>query len=170
MKLLNTRAILAASVLWSFTCTAWADKPVKESFSFFDPAFPIAECDGFDVLSSSTIEGTLWLWFDEEGNVVRVRQHLAYVDDVWYNSEYPDIRVNAGPGQVEIQGYDLLGDPPTILFTGSSARVTLPGYGVVLLATGYLLRDFNTGEVIYKRGPQDLIDGNFDAICAVLSS
>lgn len=163
-------AVLTALAIWSVSGTALAVKPVKEYFSFFDSGFKIVECDGFDVLSDSTLEGFFLLYFDRDGNLVSAREHIRFVDDVWYNSEHPEISIDAGPSQVENLQYDFLGDPPTILIAGLQAKVTLPGYGVVFQEAGNIVVDLNTDEVIRSRGPSDLTDGNGEVICPLLSS
>lgn len=166
----TTRALLATLMACSFTNAALADKPVKEHFSFFEAGFPIVECDGFDVLSDSTIEGFFFLNFDADGNLVSARLHQAFVDNVWYNSEYPDIMIEAGPGQVINERYDFLGDPPTVIAAGLSAKATVPGYGIVFVEAGTVLIDLTTDEVLYNRGPADFYEGNGDVICSILSS
>jgi hypothetical protein len=163
-------AALAALVTCSLSGTALAGKPEKVNFSVVDTGFLITECDGFDVLSDSTIEGFFLLKTDDDGNPVSARQHQAFVDDVWYNSTNPEISINAGPGQVQNDGFDFIGDPPTWMVAGVSAKVTLPGYGVVFQEAGLVIFDLNTGEVLRKRGPSDLTEGNSELLCSLLAS
>jgi hypothetical protein len=170
----STRSFTLAAVTALVTCslsgTALAGKPEKVNFSFPDTGFLIAECDGFDVLSDSTIEGFFILKRDDDGNVVSVRDHQAFVDDVWYNSTNPDIKINAGPGQVENRSFDLVGDPPTLVVTGGGVRATVPGLGVVFLDTGFILLDLTTEEIVRAAGPKDFNEGNAELLCSLLAS
>lgn len=170
MKLPMTSILITAFVAWGVTSIAWAGKPQKQHFSISESDFLIVDCDGFQVLSDYNVEGFFQLKFDEDGNLVSARTHGKFTEDVWYNSEHPDIRIAAGPGEVQNEGYDFLGDPPTVAIAGIASKVTFPGYGVVFLDTGNIVFDLDTGEILFKRGPSDFYDGNGSIICSVLSS
>ena len=169
MKLATKRALLATVVAWSVTNIAWAGKPEKGSFSISEPDFPVVDCGGFQVLSDYTVEVFFFLDLDDDGNPVSARAHGKYVSDVWYNSENPEIRIEVGPGAVQNERYDFLGDPPTVAIAGLTSKVTLPGYGLVFLDAGHIIFDLDTDEILFKRGPSDFYDGNGDIICSVLS-
>ncbi len=170
MKFPMTSVLIAALVGWGVTSMAWAGKPQRQDFSVSEPDFPIVDCDGFQVLSDYTVEGFFSLNFDDDGNLVSARAHGKFVEDVWYNSENPSIRIDAGRGAVQNERYDFLGDPPTVAIAGLASKITFPGYGVVFLDAGLVVFDLDTDEILFKRGPSDFYDGNGDIICSILSS
>lgn len=163
-----TTAVCAFAVLLAAS-TGFAGKPVKENFSFVDPAFLIGNCDGFDILSSATITGFTIFKFDEDGFPIGGQAHLRTLNDIWYNSANPDIYIEAGPGQVQNVNVDFVGDPPFSAISGVNFRVNLPGYGVVFLNAGLAIIDLSTGQTVVKRGPGDFESGNVDMVCELLT-
>jgi hypothetical protein len=55
--------------------------------------------------------------------------------------------------------------PQTVRRMGVSFAISIPGKGIILLQTGYFEWDYVSGWTI-SAGPHDLLEGNFDALCA----
>ena len=60
------------------------------------------------------------------------------------------------------------GSRKSIRRIGVTFAWTYPGAGIVLLNTGYLEHDYTTGQTSIA-GPHDLLEGNFDALCAAIA-
>ena len=88
---------------------------------------------------------------------------------MYYNEFYPGQWL-AGTGehkQIWVHYED--GVPIDADHIGPAIKVTVPGYGVVLLHTGLFTYDFSSGDITFSAGPKIWDEGALDAICAVLS-
>lgn len=152
--------------LLSAATVALAAKPVKQTFFFPDSPFFIGECDEFDIINVSDLEIIVTTFFNNDGDVVRERAMFKVRNSVYFNSANPDISLDGGPGEVEIDHFNAMNN--TLSFKGAPFKVTVPGAGVIFLEAGRTFIDFNTGEVT-NSGPSDFEDGNVDALCDALT-
>ena len=131
--------------------------------------FYTAGCETFAVLADFTVEGFFVVHYDKDGNVTHVNQHQSYTDASYYNSEFPDVRIEGGPGEGENDRFVYTGESPFLVITGPFFKITLPGAGVIFHQAGRTVFDLNTFEVLFQAGPSDFTDGNVDALCAALT-
>jgi hypothetical protein len=123
---------------------------------------PLAQCDGFAVLIQSDYVLTTRLFFDRDGTLTKV-EGSAHGMDTLINSSDPDKRIEAPFRN------NFLGDPqkPQIANKGIFIKAIVPGAGAVLLEIGRLV--LQRGEVVFRAGPQQLIEGDLDALCEALA-
>jgi hypothetical protein len=122
---------------------------------------PIAQCDTFTVLIQSDYILTERFFVDAEGNLTQI-EGSAHGTDTFINSE-------TGKAIEAPFHNNSLGDPqkPQRAFTGIILKVIVPGVGAVLLEIGRLV--LQRGEVVFQKGPQQLTEGDLDALCEALA-
>jgi hypothetical protein len=123
---------------------------------------PLAQCDGFAVLIQSDYVLTTRRFFDRQGALTKV-EGSAHGTDTLINSSDPDKRIEAPFRN------NFLGDPqkPQLANKGIFIKAIVPGAGAVLLEIGRLV--LQRGEVVFRAGPQQLIEGDLDALCEALA-
>jgi hypothetical protein len=134
-------AALTTTVLFLTGVAAGAATPQKDSIEFDVFGQYLTDCDGFDILADFSGDGHAIFFMDKDGNVVRENTHIRYTDARIYNSNDPSLELREGPGEVENYHWDYFGDPPTLALAGTSFKVTVPGYGLVLIRTGRVVAD-----------------------------
>ena len=127
-----------------------------------DVTFPSGICTGVDV--QQTLQGTVRIITQNPHKEIQV---------------FPTFRVSfsangktlstAGPA-VEHITYNPDGSIAQTVVTGLLGALTVPGYGVILLDTGYLVfaGEFAASPVILAKGPHELFgpEADFEAFCA----
>lgn len=145
---------------------AAAVPPLKGNFGPTDfIGFFIADCGSFDVLLDYTEQGHFIVHFDNEGNPIRENVHFNFPNDVYYNSENPEIRLSGNAAQNF--KFDYIDN--TLAIAGLQLKLTVPGYGVVFHEVGRLIIDLITGETVFQAGPNDASDGDIAALCEALT-
>jgi hypothetical protein len=76
--------------------------------------------------------------------------------------------VTHNESQVIIVDWAADGSREKVRRMGVSFAFTYPGMGVILLQVGYFERDYVNGWR-FVAGPHDLLEGDFDALCAALA-
>lgn len=141
--------------------------------SYFGPlqvfGFYVGSCETFDILSDFTYEGHVIFHYDRDGNITRANYHQSFTYSTYYNSEFPDVRIEGGPGEGQNDLVVYNGDAPFDIVTGPIIKINVPGWGVIFHQVGRLVVDLNTGEFLVQTGPQDWLNGNVDALCAALT-
>ena len=166
---------IAAGFAVGLMSTALAGPPSQRiTFGPFpEDAFPVADCDGFQVIATSTINGHFILHFDSDGNVSHVNQHINFRDSIYFNSAFPGVFILGGPGENVNQRFDDIdpetGDAGLLAESVLSFKVTIPGYGVVFHQAGRFVVDLVAGEVVFQAGPADFDEGETAALCAALT-
>ena len=110
-----------------------AAPPVFESGSFAEDSavFDVSPCD-FEVRDYEVANIRQTSYFDNEGNLVRVKMHLSGTDRV-YNAENPEFFLTgsfAGSGEVDLETGEL------VFVSSIPWQITAPGYGTVLVRAG----------------------------------
>jgi hypothetical protein len=147
--------------------SAYASKPeMSRSIAPFD--FLVGECDDVQVWASGLERATEKLWFDADGNPVRLQLHILVTESKYYNPSDPDNKfVTQGKNgvgenlklELEVVGVDpdfgflIFGDRHN---SGAAFRITLPGIGHVLLDVGTWFYDASEDVLVHK-GPDFVI-------------
>ncbi len=161
-------AVLVTLVMVPAAASAQAGKPLKYTQEFNGFTQPFSGC-GFVGVQTTDLTFTSWTHFDKDGNVARIREHVAVRTSTWTNPE--NGRVLSSTGGAFTQTKDL-SEPFVTTHTGQVAAVTIPGEGVVLLDAGRLI--FNPFEWLFIAGHHEVFFGPFigapppEAFCAYL--
>ncbi len=157
---------IIAIIAFGSVSTALAVPPLKEKFGPFDDVgFFVTDCGDFNVLLDFTIQGHFIVFFDKDGNPVKVSEHFEFPNDVYYNSESPEVSFT-GNG-VQNLHFDYVDN--NLAIAGLQFKLTIPGQGVIFHEVGRLFIDLVTGDVLMQAGPADFSDGNTAALCAALT-
>lgn len=160
--------IAGCCAVLGFAAPASATPP--ERFSFpeegSDPHF--LQCDGFEIALTTTGTGSVTVFFDDSGEVIKVLVRHR-VRDVFTNSVTGKTVVNRGVFQETftlIEGTDDF----TTTVTGFRFMGTFPGEGLVLQDVGRF-EESPDGEILFVAGQHDLLTEAAEpaVICAALS-
>ena len=161
----NVAALVAAFLLSS---SVYAGKPEISRFVVPFDFGPIVECDSFGVWTSGLERDTLKLWFDADGNPVRLQVHILITQSKYYNTLDPDNKFvtqgRNGVGENVTLDLEVVGVDPDVGFlifgdrheSGAAFRLTLPGIGHVLLHVGTWFYDASEDVLVHK-GPDFVI-------------
>lgn len=157
------RFLALTTLALGLASTATAARPATVEV---DVTFPSGLCTGADV--QQTLHGTVRIITGNPHKEIQV---------------FPGFRVSfsangktlstAGPA-VEHITYNADGTIDQTVVTGLLGALTVPGYGVILLDTGYIVFDgeFAASPVILERGPHEFFGGEADltAFCDYFES
>ena len=140
-------------------------------FTATDTAYYMGSCpNGFDILNDyvALMHGNLR--YDKDGNPVQERYQFRVLgQSIYYNSTDPDKFVLGGPGEAsEARIMYEEGTPVLIFESGLLFKVMLKGYGPIFLNTGHDVFDLSTGELLFKKGPDQYWTRDFEALCNAL--
>lgn len=155
-------AIVVLSVLGAMAIPAWASRP--EVFPLYWTGTEVlGDCGDFELMDDYVLEGQSLLFFDNEGDPVRIRLHLKSTDR-FYNSETEKEFFGESNGVVMF--LDLENDQWR--FAGLQYHLNIPGVGVVLIDAGTVIFDPD-GNIVFEAGKHQVEDGEFEEICAALA-
>ncbi len=165
MKRAAVGLTVASLVFFLGAGTAHAAKPMKISGNGGGQT-PIGYCseEGFEVWEDVSWEFTGKVFFDKDGNPVRVHRHWSVEGEV-FNFDDPDLSLEY-KNVVYNEVWDL--ESGETRYTGLWALVTVPGYGAIFIDVGLILldEDFN---IIFEAGRHQWWHANVDALCGHLS-
>jgi CBS domain-containing protein len=167
MKKLLALSVLIFSLFSVGVLVAHAGAPVitRETleFDYVDPV--LSSTCGFDVQVAGTLNATEKLFFDNDGNPIRVDVHVQYTGTVTNLESGLTLR---DPGAFKFT-VDFVNN--TVTETGMHFAITVPGEGVVVLDAGRLVGDVSSGdlELIFEAGPHQHLHGGDILICEALS-
>ena len=115
---------------------------------------------GFTVTFHQLDRGTYQLFFDQQGDLMRVQVQTLVNGTATANG------ITLLVHGRENNFYDLV--TGTQMDASLEFRVWLPGLGVVIMDTGRLLFDAQ-GNVVFEAGPHPALEGDFAALCAALT-
>jgi hypothetical protein len=152
---------LAGAIVALMSASPVAAIQPERFFVEFDDQFTDTEACGFpiEVRLVGSFSGSLF--FDKEGNLVRVQAHGEDVGTV----------TNPANGKTAtgvdhwLERFDVESGEFAIL--GLFFHLNVPGHGIVLLDAGHIRFDAN-GEVLHLAGPHQAFVGDFSALCAAL--
>jgi hypothetical protein len=162
LRVMLAGLVLGLASMFATVAGAWAVTPVKIAGST-QGNDPIADCGTFEVWDEFTLNFRGAEHYDQDGNLVRVVEHVWGVDRL-YNHDtgksLPESSFSQGEtvdlvaGQVRVGG---------IVF-----RVTVPGSGAVFLDVGRFIIDFDEG-LVFLKGRHQFFEGDLEGLCAALS-
>ncbi len=162
------RASVIAALVIGAASTAWAAKPIKESFAG-QGTFEVGNCDGFMILNDFIFEGFSITYFDKDGNATHVKVHTKFSESIYYNSVENSFWLDGGPGEIvndrfDVTCFDFTGD---LQSSGLAFKITVPGQGVIFHEAGRLI--FDNGVISFQAGPKDFREVELAALCAALT-
>jgi hypothetical protein len=158
---------LAAMFLAATACLALLAQPAyatpttgrfEQEITYLDDGASAA-C-GFPITFHQLDRGTYQLFFDKQGNLIRVQVQTLTSGTATANG------ITLLEQGRENNFYDIV--TGTQMDASLEFRVWLPGLGVVIMDTGRLLFDAE-GNVVFEAGPHPALNGDFAALCAALT-
>jgi hypothetical protein len=121
---------------------------------------------GFDVTVTQTGTGTITIFYDQSGNVTRVRTATPGASVTFSANGHS--YTSSTPASSTTSYVD--GSPTTTVINGLEAHLVIPGMGVVGQAVGHFVTDLTTGQVT-QNGQWSLSPtGNWSpAVCALFA-
>ena len=123
----------------------------------------ITSCGEFDIVDQFSIDFTLRLFFDRDGNLFRGVESVQGTD-TFVNSETGASISGRFANSVQIDFETGLGANAGIIF-----KLIVPGTGPVFMEIGRLISNRDGSIVTFQAGPRQFTDGDFGAVCAALA-
>jgi hypothetical protein len=121
-------------------------------------------CGDFQVLDQFVLNFRTKLFFDENGEPVRIVEQINGTD-TFINS---DTGKNFTSRFQNTEHIDLTAGPVRAV-TGVQGLLTVPGSGAVLLDVGRIVTNLETEEVTFQAGPHQLVEPvDLASLCAAL--
>ena len=147
---------------------AGATPPSISVFTVVDD-FEIVQCGDYNVRTNADARVTEKVWFDGNGDAVRVQVKIQVTRSEYYNDVNPDISISQG---AKGAGENVTGDLDLVTgeehWSGNAFRLTVPGIGRVIWDTGTFKLDEDGNPVFH--GISMLADGETGlALCEALA-
>jgi hypothetical protein len=139
-----------------------ADTPVTTSGVTTDDVF-LADCGAFDLRDRFVFDWNGKLFFDEDGNLTRVVEHVGG-SDTFYNSvtaESVTGTINSGETVDLVNG--------TVTQSGTVGRITVPGQGAFFFDVGKYIIDFEDGLAFLAGRHHAFFEGDYSRLCELLA-
>jgi len=163
--LLITVAAMMAAMLATMADSAAATKPLVEEGTITpDEPVVIGDCGDFQVLDDFVLNFSAKLFFNENGELVRVVEQIRGTD-TFINSETGKEFTSRFQNTEHID----LTEEPERAVTGVQGLLTVPGSGAVLLNVGRIVTNLETDEVTFQAGPHQLVEGDLAGLCEALA-
>ena len=123
----------------------------------------LADCGAFDLRDRFVFDFNGKLFFDEDGNVIRVVEHVGG-SDTFYNSvtgESVTGTINSGETVDLVNG--------TVTQSGTVGRITVPGQGAFFFDVGKYIIDFEDGLVFLAGRHHAFFEGDYSRLCELLA-
>lgn len=137
---------------------AGATPPASETVT--ESAVESVSCDGFEAVLERSFSGLVTVYFDNQGNPVRVQVHATMTGSL----------TNSVTGtSLSLRGHIFLDDNFTngvVTFVGPVFLGNAPGSGSVITDTGRI--SFSGDELVFEAGPHDAVD-NAEVFCAAVA-
>lgn len=154
--------VVGVAVALTSASGAMADTPVTTSGVETGDAF-VTDCGAFDLRDSFVFEWNGKLFFDEDGNLTRIVEHVGG-SDTFYNSvtgESVTGTINSGETLDFVAG--------TVTQSGTIGRITLPGEGAFFFDVGKYVFDFDEGLVFLAGKNHGFIEEDYEQLCELLA-
>jgi hypothetical protein len=123
----------------------------------------ITSCGEFDIIDHYSIDFTLRLFFDRDGNRIRGVESVQGTD-TFVNSETGASISGRFANNVLIDFETGLGANSGIVF-----KLIVPGSGPVFMEIGRVISNRDGSIVTFQAGPRQFTDGDFAEVCAALA-
>ena len=156
-----TAVALGLAVMLAISPAASADTPVTTSGTEGGDAF-IADCGDFDLRDRFTFEWNGTMFFDDEGNLTRIVEHVGG-SDTFYNSVTGTSvtgTINSGETVDFVKG--------TVTQNGAVGRITVPGEGAFFFDVGKFIIDFEDGLVFLAGSRHAFFEEDYSRLCELL--
>ena len=163
IRLIASSLILVSLMAFPPLSVAAADGPVVEGPIHEEGTTVLADCGSFQVLDVSELNYITRLFFDNEGNLVKI------VEQVWGTDTF----TNSVTGKAYPMDFhdtvviDSATAPSQAALIGVIFRLIVPGAGAVFLDVGRIVLD-RQGNVYFQAGPHQFFDGDLEALCTAL--
>lgn len=158
MHRLTFLGITAAAAL-ALALPAGAAPPLSETVT--ESASESVSCDGFDAVLERNFSGLVTVYFDNQGNPVRVQIHAAMTGTL----------TNSVTGRsLPLRGRVLLIDDFTtggVTFVGPVLLANETGLGIVITDTGRI--SFLGDEIVFDAGSHDAVHLDEQLFCAAVA-
>ena len=154
--------VLGLVAALAMASTATADTPVTTSGAITDDAI-LTDCGAFDLHDRFVFEWNGKMFFDSDGNLTRVVEHVGG-SDTFYNSvtgKSVTGTINAGETVDLVKG--------TVTENGTIGRITVPGEGAFFFDVGKFVIDFDEGLVFLAGSHHAFFDGDYSRLCELLA-
>ncbi len=155
--------VLACLMALAGFSVASAGAPVIEDPYHEEGIAELFDCGAFQVLDVYELNAVQIWFFDEAGN------RLRFIEQVWGTDTF----TNSVTGEAYAMSYhntvivDFTTSPPLGANMGVVFRLNVPGAGAVFLDVGRVVLD-RAGNVYFRAGPHQFIDGDIDGVCEAL--
>ena len=157
-----TAVALGLAVMLAIVPAASAGSPVTTSGTDGGDVF-LADCGAFDLRDRYTFEWNGKLFFDDEGNLIRIVEHVGG-SDTFYNSVTGTSvtgTVNSGETVDFVKG--------TVTQNGATGRITVPGKGAFFFDVGKFIIDFDEGLVFLAGSHHAFFEEDYSRLCELLA-
>ena len=157
-----TAVVLGLAVMLAVSPAASADPPVTISSTGAGDVF-LADCGDFDLRDSFTFEENGKMFFDDEGNLARIVEHVGG-SDTFYNSVTGTSvtgTINSGETVDFVNG--------TVTQNGTVGRITVPGEGAFFFDVGKYIIDFEKGLVFVAGSHHAFFEEDYARLCELLA-
>jgi hypothetical protein len=155
-------AVLGLAVMLVISPAASATTPVHISGTETNDLF-LADCGAFDLRDSFTTDSEGTLFFDDDGNVIRVVEHVGGSDTFYNSVTGKSVTGTINSGEI----VDLVNG--TVTQNGTIGRLTVPGEGAFFFDVGKFVLDFEEGIVFLAGSHHAFFEGDYDRLCELLA-
>ena len=162
ISLFGIAALTVMSAANAVPPTRWTVGPLDFT------GFYVGSCGDFNILTDYRVHSDWTVFYDAAGVPIRVTRK-AFIDNgtsVYYNSEDPSYWLAGGPGERELNTFDVTSG--TVATRAASFKVVVPGYGNIFMNAGRIILVIATREILFEAGQMDFYDGDFEALCSAL--
>ena len=141
---------------------AAAGPPVTTSGTAEDDVF-LADCGAFDLRDRVTFEWNGKLFFDDEGNLTRIVEHVGGSDTFYNSVTGASVTGTINSGET----VDLVAG--TVTQNGTVGRITVMGEGAFFFDVGKYIVDFDVGLVFLAGSHHAFFEGDYARLCDLLA-
>ncbi len=135
-----------------------ATPPFSETVA--EPALDVMSCNGFDAVIERTFTGRVTVYFDNQGNPLRVQINVAMTGSVTNSVTGTSLPLR---GHIHVVDDFRTG---VVTFVGPVFLANDPGRGSVIRDTGRI--GFSGDDIVFQAGPHEAID-NPEVLCTAVA-